>query len=202
MRVHAAPKLCALHTAGKEVAHFTIGPAEDEFQRWFSVPSGACRPLAVYPRGQAAIPLSRSMSNPDLATSGSRGRANGDTRSTECAPLGSAFLPRIPEHAVHGFRARATTDSGIPKKLDAILSEQLVGAARNEWTASIGIDGRHDPDYAADEAERGPHPLAWAAQGQHHVAHAQAGGRIPPHQRRRWRQSGTAGRQSSCAGGP
>jgi hypothetical protein len=29
-----------------------------------------------------------------------------------------------------------------------MLSEQVVGMAQNEWTASIGIDGRHDPDYA------------------------------------------------------
>jgi hypothetical protein len=32
--------------------------------------------------------------------------------------------------------------------VDAMLSEQVVGMAQNEWTASIGIDGRHDPDYA------------------------------------------------------
>jgi len=27
-------------------------------------------------------------------------------------------------------------------------SEWVVGMAQNRWTASIGIDGRHDPDYA------------------------------------------------------
>jgi hypothetical protein len=41
-----------------------------------------------------------------------------------------------------------STDSGVPEKVDAMLSEQVVGMAQNEWTASIGIDGRHDPDYA------------------------------------------------------
>jgi hypothetical protein len=30
-----------------------------------------------------------------------------------------------------------------------MLSEQVVDMARNGWTASIGIDGRHSPDYAA-----------------------------------------------------
>lgn len=29
-----------------------------------------------------------------------------------------------------------------------MLPEQVVGMARNGWTASIGIAGRHDPDYA------------------------------------------------------
>jgi len=41
-----------------------------------------------------------------------------------------------------------STDSGDPEKVDAMLAEQVVGMTRNEWTASIGIDGRHDPDYA------------------------------------------------------
>jgi hypothetical protein len=27
-------------------------------------------------------------------------------------------------------------------------SEWVVGMTRNRWTASIGIDGRHGPDYA------------------------------------------------------
>ena len=31
-----------------------------------------------------------------------------------------------------------------------MLPEQMVGTARNGWSASIGIDGRHSPDYAAD----------------------------------------------------
>ena len=43
----------------------------------------------------------------------------------------------------------ASTDSGAPEKLDAMPPEQLVGMARNGWTASIGIAGRHGPDYAA-----------------------------------------------------
>jgi hypothetical protein len=41
-----------------------------------------------------------------------------------------------------------STDSGVPEKVDAMLSEQVVGMARNEWTASIGIDGRHGPEHA------------------------------------------------------
>jgi hypothetical protein len=27
--------------------------------------------------------------------------------------------------------------------------ERVVGMARNKWTASIGIDGRHGPEHAA-----------------------------------------------------
>ncbi|MFH1184422.1 MAG: hypothetical protein V1755_05200 [Chloroflexota bacterium] len=42
----------------------------------------------------------------------------------------------------------ASTDSGVPKKLDAMPLEQVVGMARNRWSASIGIAGRHGPDYA------------------------------------------------------
>jgi hypothetical protein len=41
-----------------------------------------------------------------------------------------------------------STDSGGPEKVDAMPSERVVGMAQNEWTASIGIDGRHGPDYA------------------------------------------------------
>jgi hypothetical protein len=41
-----------------------------------------------------------------------------------------------------------STDSGGPEKVDAMPLERVVGMARNEWTASIGIDGRHGPDYA------------------------------------------------------
>jgi hypothetical protein len=41
-----------------------------------------------------------------------------------------------------------STDSGVPEKVDAMLSEQVVGMARNEWTTSIGIDGRHGPEHA------------------------------------------------------
>ena len=32
--------------------------------------------------------------------------------------------------------------------MDAMPPEQVVGMARNGWTASIGIAGRHGPDYA------------------------------------------------------
>ena len=41
-----------------------------------------------------------------------------------------------------------STDSGDPEKVDAMPLEQVVGMTQNEWTASIGIDGRHGPDYA------------------------------------------------------
>ena len=41
-----------------------------------------------------------------------------------------------------------STDSGGPKKVVGMPSERVVGLARNEWTASIGIAGRHGPDYA------------------------------------------------------
>jgi hypothetical protein len=44
-----------------------------------------------------------------------------------------------------------STDSGVPEKVDAMLSEQVVGMARNEWTASIGIDGRHGPEHAVEK---------------------------------------------------
>jgi predicted GTPase/gas vesicle protein len=39
-----------------------------------------------------------------------------------------------------------------------MLPEQVVGMARNRWSASIGIDGRHSPDYAplARRATRNP----------------------------------------------
>jgi hypothetical protein len=42
----------------------------------------------------------------------------------------------------------SSTDSDTPKKVDAIPSELVVGMARNGWTASIGINGRHGLDYA------------------------------------------------------
>ena len=49
-----------------------------------------------------------------------------------------------------GFRSMPSTDSGGPEKTDVMPSEQVVGMVQNEWTASIGIDGRHDPDYAIE----------------------------------------------------
>ena len=48
-----------------------------------------------------------------------------------------------------------STDSGVPEKVDAMLSEQVVGMARNEWSASIRIDGRHGPEHAIWEMSRG-----------------------------------------------
>jgi hypothetical protein len=47
-----------------------------------------------------------------------------------------------------------STDSGGPEKVDAMPLERVVGMARNEWTASIGIDGRHGPDYAIGNCSR------------------------------------------------
>ena len=35
-----------------------------------------------------------------------------------------------------------------PGKAVGMPSEQVVGMIQNEWTASIRIDGRHEPDYA------------------------------------------------------
>jgi hypothetical protein len=66
--------------------------------------------------------------------------------------MGSVLPSRIPEHAVHGFQTKATTDSGAPGKLDAMPSERVDGMLQNRWTASIGIDGRHSPDYAIFKA--------------------------------------------------
>ena len=42
----------------------------------------------------------------------------------------------------------SSTDSDELGKVVDMPLERVVGMARNEWTASIGIDGRHDPDYA------------------------------------------------------
>jgi len=42
----------------------------------------------------------------------------------------------------------SSTDSDSLGKVVGMPSEQVVGMARNEWTASVGIDGRHGPDYA------------------------------------------------------
>ena len=41
-----------------------------------------------------------------------------------------------------------STDSDELGKVVDMPLERVVGMARNEWTASIGIDGRHGPDYA------------------------------------------------------
>jgi hypothetical protein len=48
--------------------------------------------------------------------------------------------PLIPIQGDHRFQCS--------EKLDVMLPEPVVGMARNGWTASIGIDGRHGPDYA------------------------------------------------------
>ena len=41
-----------------------------------------------------------------------------------------------------------STDSDELGKVVDMPLERVVGMARNEWTASVGIDGRHGPDYA------------------------------------------------------
>ena len=42
----------------------------------------------------------------------------------------------------------SSTDSDTLGKVVGMLSEQVVDMIRNGWTASIGIGGRHGPDYA------------------------------------------------------
>jgi len=59
------------------------------------------------------------------------------------------MLAWIPEHAVRPIRSMASTDSGHPQKMDGMPPEQVDGMARNGWTTSTGIAGRHGPDYAA-----------------------------------------------------
>ena len=55
-------------------------------------------------------------------------------------PDSEACRPLIPNHVVHRFRCLGKSGRHAP--------EQVVGMLWNEWTASIGIDGRHGPDYA------------------------------------------------------
>ena len=42
----------------------------------------------------------------------------------------------------------SSSDSDTAGKVVGMPSEPVVDMARNEWTASIGIGGRHGPDYA------------------------------------------------------
>jgi hypothetical protein len=56
-------------------------------------------------------------------------------------PDSGACRPPIPNQGDHRFQC--------PGKTGRHASERLVGMLWNEWTASIGIDGRHGPDYAA-----------------------------------------------------
>jgi len=44
-----------------------------------------------------------------------------------------------------------STDSDELGKVVDMPLERVVGMARNEWTASIGIDGRHGPEHAICE---------------------------------------------------
>jgi hypothetical protein len=47
-----------------------------------------------------------------------------------------------------------SSDSDTAGKVVGMPSEQLVGIGRNEWTASVGIGGRHGPDYATLMGEK------------------------------------------------
>jgi hypothetical protein len=49
----------------------------------------------------------------------------------------------------------SSTDSDTLEKVVGMLSEQVVDMTRNEWTASIGIDGRHGLDYARESTSTG-----------------------------------------------
>jgi hypothetical protein len=42
----------------------------------------------------------------------------------------------------------SSTDSDEFGKVVDMPVERVVGMARNKWTASIGIDGRHGPEHA------------------------------------------------------
>ena len=46
----------------------------------------------------------------------------------------------------------SSTDSDVVEKVVGMPSEPVVDMTRNEWTASIGIGGRHGPDYADSSA--------------------------------------------------
>ena len=45
----------------------------------------------------------------------------------------------------------SSTDSDELGKVVDMPLERVVGMARNEWTASIGIDGRHGPEHAPEQ---------------------------------------------------
>jgi hypothetical protein len=67
-------------------------------------------------------------------------------------PDSGACRPLILNQGDHRFRRPGKTGLHAP--------EQLVGMLWNGWTASIGIDGRHGPDYAVEEylSEEGKTP--------------------------------------------
>jgi hypothetical protein len=45
--------------------------------------------------------------------------------------------------------------------MDAMPPEQVVGMARNGWSASIGFAGRHGPDYAVKAIDRVMGDMQW-----------------------------------------
>ena len=52
------------------------------------------------------------------------------------------------------FRSMAAIDSGDTQKVAAMPPEQVAGMARNGWPTSVGITGRHGPDYASEQGEK------------------------------------------------
>ena len=44
----------------------------------------------------------------------------------------------------------SSTDSDGLEKVVGIPPEPVVGLVQNEWTASIRIDGRHEPEHAVE----------------------------------------------------
>ncbi len=54
------------------------------------------------------------------------------------------------QRSSHRFRSMPATDSGDTQKVAGMPPEQVAGMARNGWPTSVGITGRHGPDYALD----------------------------------------------------
>jgi hypothetical protein len=48
----------------------------------------------------------------------------------------------------------SSTDSDGLEKVVGIPPELVVGLVQNEWTASIRIDGRHEPEHAGCKSRR------------------------------------------------
>jgi hypothetical protein len=47
----------------------------------------------------------------------------------------------------------SSTDSDGLEKVVGIPPELVVGLVQNEWTASIRIDGRHEPEHASNPSK-------------------------------------------------
>ena len=63
----------------------------------------------------------------------------------------------------------SSTDSDDLGKVVGMPSERVVGMARNEWTASVGIDGRHGPDHALDGKETRERSSSSGMLGNEHI---------------------------------